>query len=162
MSNYRLLDLESVKEKADLLALVERDTHLKKVGKEYKGPCPMTGCPCDDDGFSVQPDKNTWVCRHCTGGKYRNVIDYIALRDGLDPHDQEQLTEICRRAMGGEVPTKAGQPGRHPHPKIQLEVSSRRRVIGRRRAGRLSMPAKMLYGVRLVPVPWLTCVKSAG
>lgn len=120
MSDYKLVDLDSVKEQADLLALAERDTRLKKVGKEYKGPCPMPGCTCDDDGFSVQPSKKTWVCRHCTGGKYRSVIDYIALRDGLDPHNREQLTEICRRAMGGEVPTKAGRPVRRVRHQLQV------------------------------------------
>ncbi len=109
-----LIDLESVKAKADLLALAEADTTLKRKGaKEYCGPCPICG-GAKTDGFVVQPEAGRWLCRKCTAGKWRTVIDYVALRDNLDPHDHEQLTEICRRALGGEPPTTGAQPAARP------------------------------------------------
>ena len=116
-----LLDLESVKAKADLLALAERDTTLKRKGakaKEYCGPCPICG-GAKTDGFVVQPEAGRWLCRKCTAGKWRTVIDYVALRDNLDPHDHEQLAEICRRALGSEPPTtgsRAARPARYIQP----------------------------------------------
>lgn len=108
------IDTRTVNAKADLLGMAQRDTQLKRVGHEYKGPCPMPGCTCDKDGFSVQPDQNTWVCRHCTQGKYRTAIDYVSMRDGLDPHEYRDLTEICRRAMNGDPPTIGSSPSARP------------------------------------------------
>jgi hypothetical protein len=102
-----VIDLESVKERADLLSLAGHDTELKKVanteGGEYAGPCPFCG---GDDRFHVQPLANPgrWMCRNCTGAKWDTVIGYIAKRDNLDPKNHNDLAEICRRAVG-DLPT---------------------------------------------------------
>lgn len=97
-----MIDLESVKNQADLLAIAERDTTLKKVansgGGEYAGPCPICG---GKDRFRVQPGERRWLCRHCTGGKWDSVIGYIARRDNLDPKNYQDLESICKRAAGG-------------------------------------------------------------
>lgn len=60
------------------------DTPLKKVsgtgGGEYAGPCPLCG---GVDRFHVQPSKNRWFCRHCSDGKWQDVVDFVQRRDNL-------------------------------------------------------------------------------
>jgi hypothetical protein len=97
-------DLQTVKSQADLLALCERDTHLKRVantnGGEYAGPCVFCG---GRDRFRVQPHAKPfplWMCHHCTDSKWDTVIGYIARRDNLDPTQRADLGEICQRAVG--------------------------------------------------------------
>ena len=101
-----MLDLEYVNQNADLLAIADGRAHLKRVavsgGGEWAGPCPFCG---GKDRFVVQPLMHRWLCRHCTEGKWRNVIEYISRRDGLDPHRRADLQEICSRAIGYEPPT---------------------------------------------------------
>lgn len=101
-----MLDLEKVKLDCDLLAIAGHDTQLRKIaqsgGGEWSGPCPFCG---GRDRFRVQPNTNPgrWLCRHCTDGKWQDVIAYIARRDNLDSSSQSGLIEICKRA-GGMVP----------------------------------------------------------
>ena len=41
---------------------------LKQKGSEYKGPCPLSGCDADDDGFHVKLGRNgqpSFGCRKC-------------------------------------------------------------------------------------------------
>ncbi len=103
-----MIDIESVKQAADLLAICESDTLLKKAastgGGEYKGACPFCG---GQDRFAVEPYANPgrWLCRHCTNGKWQDVIEYIARRDNLDPKKYNDLQEICKRAAGDNLPT---------------------------------------------------------
>ncbi len=103
-----MLDLESIKNSADLLAICGHDTQLKRVaatgGGEYAGACPFCG---GQDRFRVNPyaSPGRWLCRNCTGGKWQDVIAYIARRDNLDPKKYQDLQEICKRAGGGDLPT---------------------------------------------------------
>ena len=103
-----MLDLESIKNRADLLTICGHDTQLKRVaatgGGEYAGACPFCG---GRDRFRVNPYANPgrWLCRNCTGDKWQDVIAYIAKRDNLDPQKYADLQEICKRAAGGELPT---------------------------------------------------------
>lgn len=113
-----MIDLESVKSQADLLAIASRDTTLRKVaasgGGEYAGPCPFCG---GRDRFRVQPGAGRWLCRQCTGGKWRDVIAYIAQRDNLDAGQAAGLAEICKRITGGDLPSRpAGQLAPPPVP----------------------------------------------
>lgn len=106
-----MLDLESVKSNSDLLAIVGRDTQLKKAantgGGEWAGACPFPGCACKKDGFRVQVNHKgqgpRWYCRGCGEGRWHSVIDYIARRDSLDPKNHNDLQEICSRSLGGAV-----------------------------------------------------------
>ena len=109
----RDIDLDRVKQGADLLAIIEHDTQLKKVantaGGEYAGPCPFCG---GHDRFHVQPYARPfpiWMCRQCGAGKWDTVIGYIARRDNLDPKKYDDLAEICRQA-GGAVSTETVKP----------------------------------------------------
>lgn len=77
MDTFR--DLKERAKRADILAIAERVATLRRVsigenGPEFAAPCPLN-CGCDRDGFRVQPDRNRWLCRRCTDGKWRDVID---------------------------------------------------------------------------------------
>jgi DNA primase len=115
------IDLDRVKQGADLLAICERDTQVKKVantaGGEFAGACPFCG---GHDRFHVQPHAKpfpTWMCRQCGGGQWDTVIGYIARRDNLNPRNKNDLAEICRRAVG-EIPTTCtyNRPAQPPDP----------------------------------------------
>lgn len=102
-----MLDVECIKRAADLLTICGQDTTLKRVastgGGEYAGACPFCG---GKDRFRVEPAAGRWLCRNCTGGKWQDVIAYIARRDNLDI--KKDFQEICKRASGGELPTAHG------------------------------------------------------
>jgi DNA primase len=92
-----MIDFEGLKTQIRILDLVGG---LKKVastgGGEYAGPCPFCG---GNDRFRVQPSQNIWLCRKCTNGVWRDVIDFIARRDNVS------LAEAARIIAGGSLPT---------------------------------------------------------
>lgn len=103
MKSKSFIDKQSILEHADLLQLAERETNLRRVattgGGEHAGPCPFCG---GDDRFRVQPNRQPWglwMCRHCTGGKWQNAIDFIIRRDSCD------FRAACETLTGGELPT---------------------------------------------------------
>lgn len=80
-----MIDTAQIHQNTDLLALIGRDTALKRVastnGGEWAGPCPFCG---GRDRFRVWPnaDRPGWWCRQC--GRKGDAIGYIIQRDGLD------------------------------------------------------------------------------
>lgn len=77
------MDFETIKEQNQLAAVIG-GLQLKRVastgGGELAGPCPFCG---GRDRFRVQPANNIWLCRNCTAGQWRDVIDFVAMRDHL-------------------------------------------------------------------------------
>ena len=102
------IDLDRVKREAKLFEICDGDTHLTRkaatCGGEWTGSCPFCG---GEDRFNVQPyaAPPRWMCHHCTGGKWKTVIDYLARREHLDPHTREGLEKVCSLAAGGVLPT---------------------------------------------------------
>ena len=96
-----MIDTTQILQNTDLLALVGRDTMLKRVastnGGEWAGPCPFCG---GRDRFRVWPfaDRPGWWCRQCD--RRGDVIGYIMQRDGLD------FQAACE-ALGASVTNKA-------------------------------------------------------
>ena len=83
-------DTTALKERVDVLALVEGDTTLRRVAaEEYAGPCPKCG---GDDRFHVTP--SWWFCRQCHE-KRGDAIEYLQWRDGLG------FVEACEALEGG-------------------------------------------------------------
>lgn len=76
----------------DILALIGRDTQLKRVastnGGEWAGPCPFCG---GDDRFRVWPEhpdgKPRFWCRQCE--RHGDMIDYV------QEHDKCSFREAC-------------------------------------------------------------------
>ncbi len=96
----------------DPLTLAMRYTTLKRVaasaGGEYGGPCPVCG---GRDRFHVQPLAHRWLCRHCTGGKWRDVI---ALYRGITG---APFAEAVTALTGGHLPvapTRRVEPASEP------------------------------------------------
>jgi len=94
-----VIDTAALKETApSLLDLANPLTTLKKVassgGGEYSGPCPFCA---GTDRFSVQPNEQRWLCRHCTDGKWADVIKFVELRDGIG------FVDACKVLFGNDV-----------------------------------------------------------
>lgn len=73
-------DLQTLKERIDLLSLAGQHTRLKRVassgGGEWAGPCPFCG---GRDRFHLQPHApggGRWLCRQCTGGRWQDAITF--------------------------------------------------------------------------------------
>lgn len=84
--------------KINLLALIGRDTQLKRTcskhGGEYSGPCPL--CRCGVDRFKVWPQMERWACLGPNAGRSGcdrggDAIQYLRERDGLT------YREACER-----------------------------------------------------------------
>lgn len=74
------VDVQAIKARTDLREFCADFGLKKKTAKEDSGPCPV--CKAGDDRFSVQSDK--WLCRVCTGGKWRDAPALVAALYGLD------------------------------------------------------------------------------
>lgn len=97
------VDTDRIKRDTDLLALIGRDTELRRVattgGGEYAGPCPFCG---GNDRLRVQPNTDRggqWFCRQCTGepgdgGRWHDAISYVMKRHSLD------FLPACQRLAG--------------------------------------------------------------
>jgi DNA primase len=111
-----MINLEELKLRVDLLALVGEHTTLKRVansgGGEWAGPCPFCG---GRDRFRVQPyapGGGRWLCRSCTDGRWQDVIHFgERLWPGM------AFQEVC--AQLGEDPAFQGRQASsqaHPNP----------------------------------------------
>jgi DNA primase len=77
--------IESIRARCDLLALITQDTPLRKVssanGGEWAGPCPFCG---GRDRLRVKPTDGRWWCRQCSPGpRWGDCLDYIMRRHRL-------------------------------------------------------------------------------
>ena len=80
MARIKDASVEAVKEAADIVALVEVRTRLRKSGSSYKGLCPFHDEKTPS--FSVQPDKGTYHCFGCGVGG--DAISFVQETEGLD------------------------------------------------------------------------------
>ena len=98
------VDTAALKQRIDLLALVGRDTRLRKVastaGGEWAGPCPFCG---GRDRFRVQPFLGVWWCRQCGGQRWGDAIDYLVRRDGMS------FVDACRQLGASRSELDAGR-----------------------------------------------------
>lgn len=120
------MDVGTLRQSVDLLALVERDTHLKRVGAGWwAGACPFCG---GRDRFTIKrtPDGYRWLCRHCTDDKYLDVVDYVQRRDGLT------FVEAVRK-LGAEPsplrdddlpPMRSAEPPQEQDPQVIERLTS--------------------------------------
>jgi len=72
--------VEAVKQVADIVAIVEARTRLRKVGGRYTGLCPF-----HDErtpSFSVSPDRGTYHCFGCGAGG--DAISFVQGTEGVD------------------------------------------------------------------------------
>jgi DNA primase len=72
--------VEAVKNAADIVALVEARTRLRKVGGRYTGLCPFH--QEKTPSFSVSPDRGTYHCFGCGAGG--DSITFVQETEGVD------------------------------------------------------------------------------
>jgi DNA primase len=80
MARIKDSSVEAVKEAADLVALVEARTRLRKVGGRYTGLCPFH--EERTPSFSVSPDRGQYHCFGCGVGG--DAISFVRETEGLD------------------------------------------------------------------------------
>lgn len=72
--------VDEVKEKADLVVVVEKYSTLKRSGSSLRGPCPLH--QGKDPNFSIFGDRAHYKCFVC--GKSGDVFNFIMEKEGLD------------------------------------------------------------------------------
>lgn len=99
-----MIDLDGIRERADLFAIAGVDVKLKPVSAthpdtEKYGPCPF--CCAGEDRFRVigsgRGGKQTFFCRKCQASG--DVFSYVALREKITLHgpDKKQNFEALER-----------------------------------------------------------------
>jgi DNA primase len=112
--------LQELRDRVDLVAVVQRRVSLKKSGRDWKGLCPFHGEKTSS--FYVVPDKKLFHCFGCgisgdaikfvmqmEGRSFREAVEQLAAEAGVDltPPDPEEARRSARRAALGEVNEKA-------------------------------------------------------
>src|SRR5438105_5489226 len=113
--------LQELRDRVDLVAVVQRRVPLKKSGRDWKGLCPFHGEKTSS--FYVVPDKKMFRCVGCGGAgdasrfvmqmegrSFREAVEQLAGEAGVDltPPNPEEARRSARRAALGEVNEKAG------------------------------------------------------
>src|SRR5712664_37723 len=112
--------LQELRDRVDLVAVVQRRVPLKKSGHDWKGLCPIHGEKTPS--FYVIPDKKMFHCFGCgvsgdaikfvmqvEGRSFREAVEQLANEAGVDltPSDPEEARRSARRAALAEVNEKA-------------------------------------------------------
>ena len=112
--------LQELRDRADIVAVVQRRVPLKKSGHDWKGLCPFHGEKTPS--FYVVPDKKMFHCFGCgvsgdaikfvmqlESMSFREAVERLAADAGVDltPPDPEEQRRSQRRAQLAEVNEKA-------------------------------------------------------
>ena len=112
--------LQELRDRVDVVAVVQRRVGLKKSGRDWKGLCPFHGEKTPS--FYVVPDKKIFHCFGCgatgdaikfvmqlDGKSFREAAEHLAGEAGVDlkPADPEEVKRSARRAALAEVNEKA-------------------------------------------------------
>jgi DNA primase len=107
--------------KADVaieLVLQRYGVHLRRIGGELRGPCPLPTHTSrrSRDSFSVNPARNAWSCRsqsciQARGGKAGgNILDLVALIEGCSVRD----AALRLQDWSGTMPPRSPVPVEDP------------------------------------------------
>src|SRR5580765_465203 len=80
MARIKDTSVEAVKQAADIVAIVEARTRLRKIGGRYTGLCPFH--QEKTPSFSVAPDRGTYHCFGCGVGG--DAIAFVRESEGVD------------------------------------------------------------------------------
>src|SRR5437588_2892766 len=112
--------LQELRDRVDLVAVVQRRVPLTKSGHDFKGLCPFHGEKTAS--FYVVPDKRIFHCFGCgatgdaikfvmqiEGKGFREAVEGLAAEVGLElaPQDPLEAKKAARRAALAEVNEKA-------------------------------------------------------
>jgi DNA primase len=111
--------LQELRDRVDVVAVVQRRVGLKKSGRDWKGLCPFHGEKTPS--FYVVPDKKIFHCFGCgatgdaikfvmqlDGKSFREAAEQLATEAGVDlkPEDPEEARRSAHRAALAEVNEK--------------------------------------------------------
>jgi DNA primase len=114
--------LQELRDRVDLVAIVQRRVPLAKSGRDFKGLCPFHGEKTPS--FYVVPDKRIFHCFGCgatgdaikfvmqlDGKGFREAVEGLATEVGLElqPADPLEVKRAQRRAALAEVNEKAAR-----------------------------------------------------
>ena len=89
--------IDQIQEKTDIVEVISRYVPLKKLGRNYKAPCPFHNEKTPS--FIVSPEKQIYHCFGCGAGG--NVFSFLMKYENLQfPEVIEMLAEKC----GVELP----------------------------------------------------------
>lgn len=74
------IDLEAVKQRNDIVTVIERYTRLRKSGSRYSGKCPIHNDK--NPSLIVYPDRQSFHCFGC--GKGGDVISFVEAVENTD------------------------------------------------------------------------------
>lgn len=84
-------DIDALRERADIVAVVSDHTKLKKAGQRWKGLCPFHSERTPS--FTVDPGNNLYYCFGCSMGG--DIYDFLMKVEGLD--FVEAVESLARR-----------------------------------------------------------------
>lgn len=103
-------DIETLRERADALAVIGDHTELKRAGRNFKGLCPFH--TEKTPSFNVMPGEGRWYCFGCSEGgdlydfvmrveglSFVEAVESLARRTGMELR-YEELSSRQRRAIG--------------------------------------------------------------
>ena len=103
--------LQELRDRVDVVAVVQRRVALKKSGRDWKGLCPFHGEKTPS--FYVVPDKRLFHCFGCgatgdaikfvmqlEGKGFREAVEQLAAEVGVElaPADPQEAKHSARRA----------------------------------------------------------------
>ncbi len=112
--------LQELRDRTDIVQVVQRRVQLKKSGRDWKGLCPFHGEKTPS--FYVVPDKKMFHCFGCgvsgdaikfvmqmDSRSFREAVEMLAQEAGVDltPPDPEEARRSQRRGQLAEVNEKA-------------------------------------------------------
>lgn len=72
--------IERIRESADIVAIIGETVKLRRVGSDFRGPCPFHGGK--NPNFSVSTRNNTYHCFKC--GESGDVFSFLQKHSGMD------------------------------------------------------------------------------
>ncbi len=110
--------VEEIKEKSDILAIISPYVKLTRAGRNYKGLCPFHSERTPS--FTVSAERGTWRCFGC--GEHGDVITFLEKYENLT--FMEALEQLAQKAGVTLKKSSIGQDGRQKARQRLYEVLS--------------------------------------
>ncbi|MFW6192588.1 MAG: DNA primase [Gemmatimonadota bacterium] len=107
--------VEEVRSRAELVDVCSEFMPLKRVGKTFRGPCPLHGG--DDPNFSIDPSREIFKCFVC--GEGGDVYSFVMKHLG---HDFPSAVRWVADRVGVHVPDRE-ERGDDPHAHLREAVA---------------------------------------
>lgn len=98
------MDIEKIKQSADIVEVISRAVSLKREGNQYKGLCPFHSER--SPSFAVNPKTQRFTCYGC--GKKGDVLDFVQELEGCT------LPEAAQKISGGNFTAAPVEPAVDP------------------------------------------------